>query len=225
MLRQHRTHRSNHTGRGLLPLGLLAASAVGATLVAWSVSRMAEPRGPFRSDAPLRLRRKGDGSGFREHTVVGRSVTINKPRQELYTFWRDFSNLPAFMENIHRVEQIDERRWRWEIAGPAGMEIEFVSEITDERPNEFIAWQSEEGGDIRNSGRVEFRDAPGGRGTQVTATIAYDAPAGEVGRVIAKLFQREPNIQVRRDLKRFKQLMETGEIADSASRLVESNGR
>lgn len=227
MHHRHRAERqpdrtSSHR-KGLLPLGLLAASAVGATLLAWSASRLADPRRPLRSDASPRATRRGNGRHFREHTVIGRSVTINKPRGELYAFWRDFSNLPAFMENIHEVRKIDDRRWRWSIAGPAGMDIEFVSEITEDRPNEMIAWRSEEGGDIRNSGRIEFRDAPAGRGTQVTATIAYDAPAGEVGRIVAKLFQREPGIQARRDLKRFKQLMEAGEIADSAPRLVQSS--
>jgi uncharacterized membrane protein len=88
--------------------------------------------------------------------------------------------------------------------------------VTEDRPGELIAWVSEEGADVPNSGRIEFRDAPGGRGTWVTATIIYDPPAGIIGKVIAKMFQREPHIQARRDLRRLKQLMETGEIATAA---------
>jgi uncharacterized membrane protein len=87
--------------------------------------------------------------------------------------------------------------------------------IVEDVPDELISWQSDAGADIANSGRIDFRDAPGGRGTLVTATIAYDPPAGALGKLVAKLFQREPRIQARRDLRRFKQFMETGEIATS----------
>ena len=101
------------------------------------------------------------------------------------------------------------------VKAPGGKTVEWDARVTDDRPNELIAWTSEEGADVPNSGRVEFRDA-GARGTVVTATILYDPPGGTIGKVIAKLFQREPAIQARRDLNRFKQLMETGEIATAA---------
>ena len=99
---------------------------------------------------------------------------------------------------------------------PGGGTIEWTTRITEDRPGELIAWASEEGVDVPNSGKVEFRDAPGGRGTWVSATILYDPPAGIIGKVIAKMFQREPAIQARRDLRRLKQFLETGEIATSA---------
>ncbi|MFC6490972.1 cyclase, partial [Nitratireductor sp. GCM10026969] len=102
---------------------------------------------------------------------------------------------------------------RWVVAAPGGSTITFETTITDERPDELIAWKSDEGAEVRNSGRIVFRDAPGGRGTEVEATIAYDPPGGAFGWAAAKLFQREPRIQTRRELKRFKQLMETGEVA------------
>jgi uncharacterized membrane protein len=149
-----------------------------------------------------------------EH-LVGRTVTINRPRHELYAFWRDFGNLPRIMENIESVTEIDERRSHWVVRAPAGQTVEWDSVIVEDIPDELISWQSEAGADITNSGRIDFRDAPGGRGTWVTATIAYDPPAGGVGKLVAKLFQREPKIQARRDLRRFKQFMETGEIATS----------
>jgi len=145
--------------------------------------------------------------------LVGRTVTINRPRHELYAFWRDFGNLPRIMENIESVTEVDERRSHWVVRAPAGQTVEWDSVIVEDIPDELISWQSDAGADITNSGRIDFRDAPGGRGTWVTATIAYDPPAGGVGKLVAKLFQREPKIQARRDLRRFKQYMETGEIA------------
>ena len=149
-------------------------------------------------------------------TLVGRTVTINKPRAELYAYWRDFPKLATFMDNVERIEMLDDRRSHWVVKAPGGNTVEWVAAITDEREGEYIAWASEEGADVPNSGRVDFRDAQGDRGTVVTATILYDPPAGVIGKVIAKMFQREPAIQARRDLRRFKQLMETGEIATGA---------
>ena len=149
-------------------------------------------------------------------TLIGRSVTIRRPRAELYAYWRDFTNLPMFMENVERIDPLDNRRTRWTVKAPGEGTVEWTAAITDEREGEYIAWASEEGADVPNSGRIEFRDAQGDRGTIVTATILYDPPAGLVGKLIAKMFQREPAIQARRDLRRFKQLMETGEVATGA---------
>ena len=147
--------------------------------------------------------------------LIGRTVTINRPRAELYAYWRDFTKLPSFMDNVERVDIVSETRSHWIVKAPAGKTVEWDAVITEEKEGELIAWTSTEGADVPNSGRIEFRDA-GARGTIVTATIAYDPPAGVVGKVMAKLFQREPAIQARRDLRRFKQLMETGEVATAA---------
>jgi uncharacterized membrane protein len=145
--------------------------------------------------------------------LVGRSVTINRPREELYAFWRNFANLPRFMHNVHSVAIKDERHSHWVIEAPAGRTVEWDSEITQDDPGRLIAWQSQEGASVRNSGQVEFLDSPDDRGTVVRVTLTYDPPAGGVGKLIAKLFQKEPKVQARQDLRRFKQLMETGEIA------------
>lgn len=147
--------------------------------------------------------------------LIGRSVTINRPRDELFAYWRDFSNLPSFMDNVERIDILSATTSHWVVKAPAGRTVEWEAKITEEKAGELIAWTSAEGAYVPNSGRIEFRDA-GARGTIVTATIAYDPPAGMVGKVIAKLFQREPAIQARRDLRRFKQLMETGEVATAA---------
>ena len=147
-------------------------------------------------------------------TVVHRAVTINRPRAELYAYWRDFTNLATFMENVERIEPIDDKRTHWVVKAPAGRTVEWDAVLTRD-DGQVLAWESEPGADVRNSGQVEFRDA-GSRGTIVTATIAYDPPAGVIGKIVAKMFQREPAIEARRDLRRFKQLMETGEIAVAA---------
>jgi uncharacterized membrane protein len=150
-----------------------------------------------------------------DRTLLAEAVTICRPARELYDFWREPTNLVQVMENIVSIEPIDQTRSRWTVKAPGGSEVSWESVITKDVPGEEITWQSAEGADIPNSGRIEFRDA-GGRGTVVRATIAYDPPGGKVGELIAKLFQREPRLQSRRDLHRFKQLMETGEIATGA---------
>lgn len=151
-----------------------------------------------------------------EHSATSiRAAMINRPRQELYDFWRDFRNLPSFTENVREVEILDGDRSQWTIAGPAGADIDLVSEITEDRPGEFIAWRSSEGSDVDHEGWIEFRDNAFGRGTEVRVFISYDPPGGAVGKVVAKVMQREPRIQARRELRRFKQLMETGEISTS----------
>ena len=190
---------------------------------------MADPIDPARADdAPLttskhqsaavgavagKLGKPEDGDA---DTLIGRTVTINRPRAELYAFWRDFTNLPSFMDNVERIDWIDDRRTHWTVKAPGKATVEWTAVVTDEREGEYIAWASEEGADVPNSGRIEFRDAQGDRGTIVSATILYDPPAGVIGKIIAKMFQREPAIQARRDLRRFKQLMETGEVATGA---------
>jgi len=147
---------------------------------------------------------------------VGRTVTINRPRQELYEFWRDLRNLPSFMENVRSVTVSDNKRSHWVVEAPAGRLVEWDSILTRDTSGSLLEWESVEGASVRNTGRIEFSDSTNGRGTLVTATIVYDPPAGKLGSAIAKLFEKEPQIQVRRDLRRFKQLMEAGEIATSS---------
>jgi uncharacterized membrane protein len=166
-------------------------------------------------DAPLSSAKRPDaaGAGLGEgNALVGRTVTINRPRAEVYAFWRDFKNLPRFMENVEDVVVIDERRTHWVVSAPAGRKVEWDAIITEDRPDALIAWRSDEGADVDHNGRIEFRDSSG-RGTEVTATILYDQPAGAVGKLVAKAFQKDPKTQVRRNLRRFKQLLETGEVS------------
>jgi uncharacterized membrane protein len=124
-------------------------------------------------------------------------------------------NLPLFMENIESVRIIDGNRSHWKVKAPADTTVEWDSLITEDVPGEVIAWRSDEKASIANSGRIEFHDSTNGRGTIVTATIAYDPPAGALGKLVAKAARKDPNAQARHDLRRFKQLAETGEISTS----------
>jgi uncharacterized membrane protein len=151
-----------------------------------------------------------------EEGLVGRTVSINKPREEIYGAWRDFTRFPSFMENVERVEDLGGGRSRWTIKAPLGSTVELVTHISEEAPNDLIAWKSEPESEIQTEGRVELFEVAPGRGTAVRLTMTYDPPGGLPGRAVAKLLQREPNVQARRDLRRFKQLIETGEVATNA---------
>jgi uncharacterized membrane protein len=167
------------------------------------------------SDAPkwtLRDRPEGD-----KGALVGRSTTINLPRQDVYARWRDFTRFPDFMDNVRSVEKVDDKVSRWTIEAPGGTSVELLTELTHDIPGERIAWRSVEGSQITTAGEAIFSDAPPGRGTVVSLVMTYDPPAGALGKLVAKLFQREPAIQARRDLRRFKQLLETGEVTVNAS--------
>ena len=213
-------YRDTRSGSAPLALGLLLAAAGVAGAVA--LSRRRDTLRHRVEDAPRRARKHQDTGSLR---VVGRTVTVAKPRDEVYRAWRDFSRFPDFMENVVSVVPLDDTRSRWTVEGPGGSAIAFVSRIVKDQPDELIAWSSEEGASVANAGKVTFRDAPGDRGTEVDLTITYDPPGGVIGAMLAKMFQREPNIQARRDLKRFKQLMETGEVATARTRPASADAR
>ena len=187
---------------------LAAAAAVGLVAVA-ALSERPHRRGADDS-APGRTRR--GLARFGHFDVVGRTVTIARPRADIFAVLKDPPQMARFMENIHAVRKTGEDRAVWTIAAPGGT-VDVETEIVEERENELISWRSVPGSDIETTGRIALRDAPADRGTEVEATIAYKAPFGELGRAIAALFQKEPAIQGRRELKRLKMLMETGEVA------------
>ena len=145
--------------------------------------------------------------------VAVRAVTIDRPREELYAFWRRFSNLAQVMENIESIEEINAKRSHWKVKAPAGQTVEWDAVVVEEDPGRLIAWKTEEGAMVPNHGVVEFKDAPGGRGTEVHAVLVYNPPGGVIGKLVASLFAVEPGMQAHRDLRRFKMLMETGEIS------------
>jgi len=131
--------------------------------------------------------------------------------------WRDFSNLPRFMNHLESVQVIDQRRSHWKTKAPAGKSVEWDAEIIEDRPGELIAWRSLEGSQIGNSGVVRFIDAPGDRGTEVHVELEYQPPLGTLGVVFARLLGEEPEQQAADGLRRFKQILETGRVPWSAA--------
>jgi uncharacterized membrane protein len=155
--------------------------------------------------------------GWSSASVVSRSVTIQKPRDEVYRFWHDIENLPRFMHNIESVKSLGNGRSHWVAKAPLGQNAEWDSETIEDVPGERISWKSVEGSDFNQSGTVTFKDAPGKRGTEVTFMLAYEPPLGQLGRVFAQAFRMTPTQQARQDLLSFKQMVETGELATGAA--------
>lgn len=150
---------------------------------------------------------------YERGTKVEVATTIARPVKEIFDFWRNFENLPRFMDHLESVRVIDSKRSHWVAKGPAGHEVQWDAEIINEIPNELIAWRSLEGAEVDNAGSVHFTAAPGNRGTEVRVVLKYDPPAGKLGTLVAKLFHQEPSQQIREDLRRLKQIFETGEVA------------
>lgn len=147
-----------------------------------------------------------------EGTRVEHAVTVNKPAADVYRFWRGFENLPRFMNHLESVKETGNGRSHWVARGPLGMKVEWDAEIVADEAGKVISWKSLDGSDVDTAGSVHFRDLGDGRGTEVRVNLKYDPPGGKVGTAVARLFGEAPDQQVRDDLQRFKELMETGRI-------------
>jgi uncharacterized membrane protein len=144
---------------------------------------------------------------------VRRSITNGRPRDEVYAAWRDLESLPRFMRHLEEVRtEAGSNRSHWRATAPFGAKVEWDAELTEDHPGTRLAWRSLEGSPVTHEGEVRFDDAPGDRGTQVTVDFRYAPPAGVMGVAIAKVAGEEPEQQVAGDLRRFKQLLEVGEI-------------
>ncbi len=148
---------------------------------------------------------------------VERTVTVMRSPDELYRLWRDLARLPELMPHLRSVTPLDERRSRWVACGPGGVAVEWEAEIVADEPGRLIAWRSVQGSDVENGGSVRFTPAPGGRGTEVKVLLTYAPPAGRVGGAVASLLGRDADREVREDLRRFKQRIETGEVATAGT--------
>ncbi|HVM30716.1 MAG TPA: SRPBCC family protein [Candidatus Limnocylindrales bacterium] len=205
--------RAPDTDRGRMRLALAALIGITATdLAALLAARQIE-----RTGADVESGNDGTTPEALavERAPVHRSVTIRREPAEVYAFWRELENLPTFMKHLESVELIDERRSRWRAKAPGGASIEWEAEITDERPGERIAWTSREGAQVWNSGEVTFERAAGDRGTQVRVRLDYEPPGGRLGAGVARLLGEAPSNQIAGDLRRLKQVLETGEVAIS----------
>jgi uncharacterized membrane protein len=142
---------------------------------------------------------------------VDQAITIGCPRAEAFRYWRQLSNLANFMEHVQSVRDIDGRRSHWVVKGPAGRMVEWDAVIHNEIENELIAWRSLPGADVDNAGSVTFKEAPGGRGTEIRVELQYNPPAGVAGAAFAALWGEEPSIQIHEDLHRLQHILEAGE--------------
>ncbi len=187
--------------------GLLARAAAGYCPVYAMLGRNEGMDWPPSTTTATRRALSGR-RGIRVHT----GVTIDRPLHDVYAFWRNLENLPRFMAHLESVRVIDDRRSHWMARGPAGVNIQWDAEIIHEEPDKVIGWRSIADADVVNAGSVNFDEAPGNRGTEVRVSLQYQPPAGKIGAVIAALFGEEPSQQVRDDLRRLKELLETGEV-------------
>lgn len=159
------------------------------------------------------------GNGQRGIHAKG-SCVVNRAPEDVYAFWRNFQNFPRFMRHVESVQDLGDGRSHWKVKGPAGMEVEWDATTIADVPNEVITWRSLEDSDVDNAGAVRFERAPGGRGTIVKVNLEYNPTAGALGAMVAKLFGEEPEQQLDDDLRRFKQVMEVGEVVVSEATLL-----
>jgi uncharacterized membrane protein len=186
----------------LLGSGLLSRAASGycslyGTLGVSTARRRRGPRAVMTS-----------GQGVR----VEEAITIDRPAADLYALWRDLKNLPRHMQHVESVEVLDSKTSHWSVTGPMDKSVKWYAEIVNDEPNSLIAWRSVDGSEVDTAGSVHFKPAPKGRGTELKVVLRYDPPAGKLGAAVAWLFKEEPGQQIRADLRRFKQLMETGTV-------------
>lgn len=193
---------------------------VGTGLIARAVSgRCAVNRALGRDTAhardtvsPVASVNRGEGIKVEERIVIDRTP------DELYAYWRNFENLPRFMDHLESVTVLDEGRSHWVVKGPAGTSIEWDAEIHNEIENELIAWRSLPGSEVGNAGSVHFTPIAEGRSTEVRVVLSYEPPAGRLGVAVARLFGEEPSQQVADDLARFKEVMEDEESESALAR-------
>lgn len=199
-----------------------ASAAIGGTLVAFGLNRRSlggaatALAGGWLLYRGLR-RSAGTGREFRKSekpvaTEVNRSITIGKPADELYQFWRDPEQLSQIMGQFAEVTSADENRLRWSVSGPTGRSLSWETNIVEERPGEFFRWASVEGASVPNEGSIHFRPAPGDRGTEVTLRLQFDPPDALSDSPVTKLLGIVPDTLAGTALRRFKSLVETGEI-------------
>jgi uncharacterized membrane protein len=194
----------------LLPVagGLLSRAVTGYCPV-----NRALGRNSARDDRVSPVASLGAGEGIR----VEQAIAISRPREEIFHFWRNLENLPRFMDHLESVQVVDAQRSHWVAKGPGGTRVEWDAEIHNEIPNELIAWRSLPGSEVDHAGSVHFSPIHND-GTDVRVILRYAPPAGTVGAAVARLFGEEPSQQVAEDLRRFKQVMESGETV-TAGRL------
>lgn len=174
-------------------------------------------RGTTSRQAPISARRTKPAPskivvrGNRGVKIV-RACTIRQPAATLYAFWRDLENLTQVVKHRISIRRVSDAESHWSVSAPGGKTVEWDALIINDEPGALIAWRSRDGGDVPNAGSVRFEPAPNGEGTEVTVALEYDPPGGKLGALVAKVTRDEAGQQVADCLRRFKALMEAGEI-------------
>jgi uncharacterized membrane protein len=194
--------------RRLRPFLLPVATGMIAKALKGQSGTQRGSRGGSGKDRVSPVASVGRGEGIK----VEESVTINRPVLEVYRFWRNFENLPRFMDHLESVTVVNDTHSHWVAKGPAGTRVEWDAVIHNEVDDELIAWRSLPGSEVNNAGSVHFTPTPDGTGTDVRVVLSYEPPAGKLGAVVARLLGEEPSKQVADDLRRFKQVMDSGDI-------------
>jgi uncharacterized membrane protein len=205
-------------GGGLLIYGLARFRRRGGWLLAAVGSALVErgATGHCRIYEALNVNTAGTGEDTRRAlggpagVIVEEAVVIHRPVEELYRFWRNLENLPRFMRHLESVERITDTLSRWRATGPGGTSVEWTAEVINEVANKVIGWRSIEGSDVVSAGSVNFEELAPGQ-TRVRVRMQYSPPGGKVGAALARLLGRDAGTEIREDLDRFKQLIETGE--------------
>jgi uncharacterized membrane protein len=199
-------YRRSNRVLGLAGLGLLARGATG-----WCpVTAAIDPDAQYNSFSTRKH------LGGPRGVIVEDAITIYRPVSEVYSYWRNLENLPRFMEHLDEVQVVDRLHSRWSAKGPLGVTVEWDAEIINDIAPTLLSWKSVGQSDVVSAGSVRFRPS-GEQATEVRVKLQYDPPAGKVGATVAWLFGEDPQHQIAEDLRRFKQLVETGEVAASES--------
>jgi uncharacterized membrane protein len=220
---------SNREGSRRLRTAMATAAVLGLTAAdVYTAMRTLEQGGQSTLDSLAQrtgmgdmAKRAGGGDLAKRAAAMGgeltieAGVTVRRSPEECYAFWHDFGNLPRFMLHLADVHMSGDRRTHWTVEAPFVGNVEWDADIIDDRPNELIMWKSVDGASVPNSGTVHFDTAPGGRGTEVRVQMRYVPPAGKLSVAAAKIIGEAPDQQVKDDLRRFKQVMELGEIVRS----------
>jgi uncharacterized membrane protein len=217
------------TGSSHINIGIserLVSTLGGAALAVWGLRSLNSASGVTMFLGGAYLLARGVTGYCALNNLVGRNTNvkntsalevkttmlINKPRSEVYAYWRKLENLPNFMEHLLEVKELDDKKSEWSAEVPGGLgKVSWQAEILEDISGEVISWCSLPGSTIDNAGEVKFKDATGNRGTEVKATITYRLPAGQLGSLAGKLFNSKVEAMIREDLRRFKRILETGE--------------
>jgi uncharacterized membrane protein len=199
-----------------MPARRRAAAAIAAVLGVTAADVLAAVRLTRASDAP-----EADPLAVE----AAARITVAHPIGEVYTRWHELDSMAEFLTHVRTVRRLSNGQWHWEVDGPLGSTIEWDAEVYQDRANELIAWRSVGSAAVRNAGTVEFHRAPGGRGTEIRVRLRYEPPGGALGVAVATLLGDEPNIALRDDLRRFKQVLETGEVVRSEASVLGADAR